>query len=80
MKNRFSDEREKVRFILDHLERDARMEVRFRAQIDKATASEVLQIVNYLYGSTDTLRLQQQFYCRNPVSGETLQEYALDLK
>ena len=80
VKNRFSDECEKVRFILDHLERDARTEVRFRAHIDKATASEVLQILNDLYGLTDTLVwLQQQFYCRNQVSGETLQEYALDL-
>lgn len=80
IKTRFSDEHEKVMFILDHLERDARTEVRFRAQVDKATADEILQILTDLYGSTDSLvQLQQQFYCRNQVSGESLQEYALDL-
>ena len=80
VKNRFTDEQEKVMFLMDHLEKEARTEVRFRIKLDKSTAEEVMQVLRDLYGARDSaVQLQQQFYSRNQSTGETLQEYVLDM-
>ena len=78
--SRFAEERDRVLFIFDHLEKEARAEVRFRLQLDKCSAEEVLQVLSDLYTPTDSLvKLQQQFYGRNQMAGESLQDYALAL-
>ena len=80
VRNRFGDKKESVMFVMDHLEKEAKTEVRFRICLDKATLDEVLQVLHDLYGSKDSaVQLQQQFYSRNQVAGETAQDYALDL-
>ena len=80
VRNRFGDEKERVMFVMDHLEKEAKTEVRFRIELDKATLDEVLQVFRDLYGFKDSaVQLQQQFYSRNQVTGETVQDYALDL-
>ena len=70
VRHRFGDEKERVMFVMDHLEKEAKTEVRFRICLDKATLDEVLQVLRDLYGSKDSaVQLQQQFYSRNQVAG-----------
>ena len=40
VRNRFGDEKERVMFVMDHLEKEAKTEVRFRICLDKATLDD----------------------------------------
>lgn len=78
--NRFSNDQEKVMFIFDHLEKNAKTELRFRADINKATVSEVVKILTELYSpDVNAVELQQKFYSRNQDCDESIEEYAFDL-
>ena len=73
---RFSNERDKANFLLDHLEGAAKTEVKFQVDIRKATSAEMLEVLKAVYGSHDTwIQLQQQFYSRDQKPGEDLMDY-----
>ena len=73
---RFSNERDKANFLLDHLEGAAKTEVKFQVDIRKATSAEMLDVLKAVYGSHDTwIQLQQQFYSRDQKPGEDLMDY-----
>lgn len=77
---RFTTEDDKVAFILEHLERHPRIEVRLRINTDRAASSEVLGIIREVYGSKDTgMQLQEKYFSRNQERDETLQDYSYAL-
>lgn len=77
---RFSGEPERVMFILEHLERKAKTEVKFNFNLEKVSAGEVLTLIRSIYRPVDdVLKLQQKFYSRNQKSEETLPDYAVVL-
>ena len=77
---RFRTEPERVMFVLEYLDKEAKAELRFRAQVDKATVSEVMEILTDMYQPSETvIQLQQHFYSRNQKDGESIQTYAVEL-
>ena len=77
---RFTTNRDKVDFILDHLDDRPRMDVKLRVRLDRATPDEVLDILKEVYGSKETLgQLQQAFYCRNQLKSESVEDYSYAL-
>ena len=72
---RFSNERDKANFLLDHLEGAAKTEVKFQVVIRKATSAEMLEVLQAVYGSHDTWIQPQQFYSRNQKPDEDLMDY-----
>ena len=56
---RFSNERDKANFLLDHLEGAAKTEVKFQVDIRKASSSEILEVLKAVYGSHDADKYQK---------------------
>lgn len=77
---RFPSEPEKVAFILENLERPARLEVRLRVRTDKATSEEIFTVLKEVYGIKDNIfQLQQKFFMRTQEAKESLDDYAYAL-
>ena len=75
-----TEEHDCVQFIFDHMQKEANALVKFCIQLDRCSEDKVLQVLTDLYSPTDTLvQLQQQFYGRNQIPGESLQDSALAL-
>ena len=56
------NEKDKASFLLDHLEVAAKTEVKFQMDIRKATANDILDVLQKVYGSHDTwIQFQQTF-------------------
>jgi len=67
-------------FLFDHLEGEARDEIKYRPATDRADPSKVLAILQELYGCSESyVTLQEAFFSRRPQEGETLQEFSLAL-
>ena len=72
-----ANEREKVDFVIDHLDEDAKTELRLEIDFTRSTSSEVFQILKNVYSIKDTVfELQQQFYARDQHDNESLSEYS----
>lgn len=64
-------------FIFDHLEGEARDEIRFRPRAEREDSERVLTILKELYGcSTSYVTLQENFFSRKQLEGETLHEFS----
>lgn len=67
-------------FIFDHLEGEAREEIKFRSSAERGDPARVLTILSELYGCAQSyVTLQQAFFSRRQLEGETLQEFSLAL-
>ncbi|XP_041842529.1 uncharacterized protein LOC121640743 [Melanotaenia boesemani] len=67
-------------FIFDHLEGEAKEEIKFRSSGERSDPVQVLDILKELYGCTESyVTLQQAFFSRHQQEGETLQEFSLAL-
>ncbi|XP_049322996.1 uncharacterized protein LOC111191744 [Astyanax mexicanus] len=67
-------------FIFDHLEGEAREEIKYRPSVDRGDPARVLAILKDLYSSSQSyVTLQQAFFSRKQQEGETLQEFSLAL-
>ncbi|KAL4004410.1 P2Y purinoceptor 4 [Sarotherodon galilaeus] len=65
-------------FIFDHLEGEAREEIKFRPNSERGDPARVLTILKELYGNAQSyVTLQQAFFSRRQREGETLQEFSL---
>ena len=72
-----ANEREKVNFVIDHLDEDAKTELRLEIDLTRSTSSEVFQILKNVYSIKDTVfELQQQLYARDQHDNESLSEYS----
>jgi hypothetical protein len=77
VKGRFQTNIEKVEFILEHLEGDAKAEVKFRVTSSKASPEEVVQVLRAVFENKDSItQLQQKFFSRNQENGESVREYS----
>lgn len=68
---------EKALFIYDHLEEEAREEIKYRPQEERRDPDQILSILQELYGCTRSyVSLQEDFFSRKQQEGETLQEFS----
>lgn len=67
-------------FIFDHLEGEARDEIKYRPRADREDPERVLAILKDLYGCPKSyVSLQEDFFSRRQLEGESLQEYSHSL-
>lgn len=67
-------------FIFDHLEGEAKEEIKYRSRAERADPDKILSILQELYGCTQSyMTLQQAFFSRQQQEGETLREFSLAL-
>lgn len=71
---------EQALFIFDHLEGEAREEIKFRPSQEQRDPARILYILKELYGCSQSyVTPQQAFFSRQQQEGETLQEFSLAL-
>ncbi|XP_076120764.1 uncharacterized protein LOC143119316 [Alosa pseudoharengus] len=67
-------------FIFDHLEGEAKEEIKYRSSAERVDPVKILDILRELYGCSQSyVTLQQAFFSRQQQEGETLQEFSLAL-
>ncbi|KAK2848310.1 hypothetical protein Q7C36_009992 [Tachysurus vachellii] len=67
-------------FLFDHLEGEARDEIRYRSDAERGDPDKIIQVLRELYGcSLSYVALQQAFFSRGQQEGETLLEFSLAL-
>lgn len=67
-------------FLFDHLEGEAKREIKFRSEMERRDPARVIAILKELYGCSQSyVTLQQAFFSRHQQEGETLQEFSLAL-
>lgn len=67
-------------FLFDHLEGEARDEIKYRPVAEREDPDKVLSILKELYGCQESyVSLQEDFFSRRQLEGETLQEFSHSL-
>ncbi|XP_067264237.1 uncharacterized protein [Chanodichthys erythropterus] len=67
-------------FLFDHLEGEAREEIRYRSRNEREDPDQIIQVLRELYGCTKSyVALQESFFSRRQQDGETLVEFSLAL-
>ena len=67
-------------FLFDHLEGEARDEIKYRSAVEREDPARILAILQELYGCSESyVALQEAFFSRRQQEGETLQEFSLAL-
>ena len=68
---------EKAAYIYEHLGGEARQEIKYRTQVERANPEQVINILQEIYGQPQSLtKLQKQFFDRRQRDGETVREYS----
>lgn len=66
-------------FLFDHLEGEAREEIKYRSSTERSDPAKIIAVLRELYGCTDSyVALQEAFFSRRQ-EGETLEEFSLAL-
>ena len=69
-----------VEFLYDHLQGQARDEVRTLKKTDRNNPGKILEVLQQLFQDADTTaQIQQKFFQREQKKGESLQPYSLSL-
>lgn len=77
MRARYLSPLDQAYFIYDHLEGEAKEEIRYRPKVERENPDTILNILQELYGcSKSYVALQENFFSRKQLEGETLQEYS----
>lgn len=77
MRARHLSRADQAAFIYDHLEGEAREEMRYRPREEREDPDKILDILQDLYGcSKSYVSLQEDFFSRKQQEGETLQEFS----
>lgn len=64
-------------FIYDHLEGEAKDEIRYRTRAEREDPKRILAILQDMYGCTKSyVSMQQAFFSRKQQEGESLQEFS----
>lgn len=67
-------------FLYDHLEGEARDEIKYRSSQERGDPAKIISILQELYGCNEShVTLQEAFFSRKQLEGETLQEFSLAL-
>ena len=66
--------------MFDHLEGEAKEEIKYRSTAEREDPAKILAILEELYGCSESyVTLQQAFFSRRRQEGETLHEFSLTL-
>lgn len=77
MRARHLSRADKALFIFDHLEGEAREEIKYRPREERENPDKILDILKELYGCFKSyISLQEDFFSRKQQDGETLQEFS----
>ena len=69
--------REKALFVFNHLEGEARIEIKYQSSLVRDDADEIFKVLRELYGSSHShISLQRKFFNRKQLEGESLLEYS----
>lgn len=67
-------------FLFDHLEGEARDEIKYRPYVEREDPDKIISVLPELYGCPKSyVALQEAFFSRRQQEGETLQEFSLAL-
>lgn len=67
-------------FLFDHLEGEAKDEIRYRSAAEREDPDKIFAILEELYGCSESyVAVQHAFFSRGQQEGETLQEFSLAL-
>lgn len=67
-------------FLFDHLEGEAREELKYRSSVERSDPARIFAILQELYGCSESyVALQEAFFSRKQHEGETLLEFSLAL-
>ncbi|KAL1281971.1 hypothetical protein QQF64_000774 [Cirrhinus molitorella] len=67
-------------FLFDHLEGEAREEIRYRPDLERGDPDKIIKALRDLYGCSQSyVALQEAFFSRRQQEGETLLEFSLAL-
>lgn len=67
-------------FLYDHLEGEARDEIKYRSSLERGDPARIMAILEELYGCSESyVALQEAFFSRKQHEGETLLEFSLAL-
>ncbi|KAI2662619.1 Retrovirus-related Pol polyprotein [Labeo rohita] len=68
---------EQAYFIYDHLEGEAKNEIKYRPSVESEDPDKILSILLEMYGCPQSyVALQEEFFSRKQLEGESLQEYS----
>lgn len=71
---------EQAYFLYDHLEGEARDEIKYRSIADKSDPDKIVSALREVYGCAESyITLQETFFSRRQQEGETLLEFSLAL-
>lgn len=74
---RYMSQSEQALFILDHLDGEAKNEIRFRSAAEKNDPEKIFNILIEIYGCTKSfIALQKQFFQRKQLEGESIWEFS----
>lgn len=80
MRARHLTANDRALFIIDHLDGEPKQEIKFRPAAERQDPVRVLAILKELYGCQESyITLQQEFFARRQLEGESLQEFSLAL-
>lgn len=67
-------------FLFDHLEGEAREEIKYRPEIERNDPAKIISALREVYGCSESyIALQEAFFSRRQQEGETLLEFSLVL-
>lgn len=67
----------KAYFMFDHLDGEAKDEILYRPRADREDPERIVNILKELYGCSQSyVALQESFFSRKQLEGESLQEYS----
>ncbi len=67
-------------FLFDHLEGEAREEIRYWSRNKREDPDQIIQVLRELYGCTKSyVALQESFFSRRQQDGDTLVEFSFAL-
>ncbi|KAL2097674.1 hypothetical protein ACEWY4_006881 [Coilia grayii] len=80
MRTRHLSTLERAYFLFDHLEGEARDEIRYRSREEKESPEKIVEILQELYGCPQSyVALQEAFFLRKQQEGESLLEFSIAL-
>jgi hypothetical protein len=80
MRARYMGIAEQAFFVFDHLEGEAREEIRYRPEAERGDPDKIIKALQELYGCSQSyVALQEAFFSRKQQEGETLLEFSLAL-
>lgn len=80
LESRHMSSSEQALFVYDHLDGEAKTEIKFRAVADRKNHNRILDILVEIYGCSQSyISLQKQFFQRRQLEGESLREFSHSL-